>query len=95
MLHILTNSPYKRDIKILISMINHTDSFIAIQDGIFIALRNSIFLNEILIRTKKLYVLKEDVLSRGVLKYISSMFKVVNYSKFVNLTVKNKLQMNW
>ncbi|WP_343189048.1 sulfurtransferase complex subunit TusB [Buchnera aphidicola (Chaitoregma tattakana)] len=95
MLHIFINSPFNVDINSLCNLINKEDDIIAIQDGVIISLKNNIFLRKIISFSKNLYVLKEDLDARGLVTKISKNFSIVNYSDFVNLTVKNKSQIRW
>ncbi|WP_343154740.1 sulfurtransferase complex subunit TusB [Buchnera aphidicola (Pseudoregma panicola)] len=95
MLHVLTSSPFYIDINVLLGLISEKDDFIAIQDGVIISIKNNIFLKKIVNLSKNLYVLKEDLEARGILKFVSKNFSIVNYFHFVDLTVKNKSQIKW
>lgn len=95
MLHILMNSPFLMNFNLMFNMLNKDDNLIALQDGVVIAIKNGIFLNYFINTTINLYVLKEDVISRGISLYISKKFNIINYSEFLILTEKNKRYMNW
>ncbi|ALD15454.1 sulfur transfer complex subunit TusB [Buchnera aphidicola (Aphis glycines)] len=95
MLHTLIHSPYKTNIPLLISMLNKKDDFLALQDGVLIALTNSVFLDSIIFSSANLYLIQEDVYARGIIKNISSDFMLISYINFVSLTLKNKTQMVW
>lgn len=71
------------------------DDFLALQDGVLIALVDSVFLKSINFSSVNLYVIKEDVYARGIHKNISNNFILISYIHFVSLTIKNKKQMNW
>ncbi|WP_343183999.1 sulfurtransferase complex subunit TusB [Buchnera aphidicola (Ceratovacuna keduensis)] len=95
MLHVLINSPFYIDSNIFFGLIRKRDDIIAIQDGVIISVKNNIFLKKIINLSKNLYVLEEDLEARGILKYVSKNFSIVNYFDFVDLTVKNKSQIKW
>ncbi|QFQ32332.1 sulfurtransferase complex subunit TusB [Buchnera aphidicola] len=95
MLHTLIQSPYKTNIPLLISMLKKKDDFLALQDGVLIALTNSVFLDSIIFSSANLYLIKEDVYARGIINNISSNFMLISYINFVSLTLKNKTQMAW
>ncbi|CAL4325388.1 Protein TusB [Buchnera aphidicola (Eriosoma lanigerum)] len=96
MLHMLINSPFHCNINLLAKMISVDDDFIALQDGVLISVQNNIFLKKLHFPLiEKLYVLREDIIARGLSLHISSLFSVVNYNYFINLTVKHNKQINW
>jgi len=88
-------SPFETNISFLISMLKKSDDFLALQDGVLIALADNIFLKSIVLSPVKLYLIKEDVYARGIHKNISSEFVLISYIHFVSLTLKHKKQMTW
>ncbi|QCI19044.1 sulfurtransferase complex subunit TusB [Buchnera aphidicola] len=95
MLHTLIQSPYSSNISLLIKILKKTDDFLALQDGVLIALTDNIFLDSIISSSANLYLIKEDVYARGIINNISHNFILVSYIHFVSLTLKNKTQMTW
>ncbi|CAL4326582.1 sulfurtransferase complex subunit TusB [Buchnera aphidicola] len=95
MLHTLMKSPFDTNISLIVSMLKKSDDFLALQDGVLIALKNNIFLKSIILSSAKLYIIKEDVYARGIHKHISSEFVLISYIHFVSLTLKHKKQMTW
>ncbi|BGI51587.1 MAG: hypothetical protein BucCj_3430 [Buchnera aphidicola (Ceratovacuna japonica)] len=95
MLHVLTSSPFCIDTNSFFGLIKNKDDFIAIQDGVIISLNNNIFLNKIILLSRNLYVLEEDLEARGILKNVSKNFSKINYFDFIDLTKKNKCQIRW
>ncbi|MCW5197097.1 sulfurtransferase complex subunit TusB [Buchnera aphidicola] len=95
MLHILVNSPFKVEWKIIMNMLHPVDAFIGIQDGVLIGLQDNVFLKKILKFQIKLYLLKEDVISRGIIRHISKRFHLINYVQFVLLTEQYNKFFNW
>ncbi|QCI18481.1 sulfurtransferase complex subunit TusB [Buchnera aphidicola (Aphis nasturtii)] len=95
MLHTLIQSPYKTNIPLLTSILKKQDDFLALQDGVLIALKNSVFVDSIVFTSANLYLIKEDVNARGIINNISSDFILISYIHFVSLTLKNKTQMAW
>jgi tRNA 2-thiouridine synthesizing protein B len=88
-------SPFETNISFFSGMLKKTDDFLALQDGVLIALIDNIFLKKITFSSENLYVIKEDVYARGIHKNISSSFILISYIDFVNLTLKNKKQIIW
>ncbi|WP_295164100.1 sulfurtransferase complex subunit TusB [uncultured Buchnera sp.] len=95
MLHTLMKSPFETNVSLFSSMLKKTDDFLALQDGVLIALIDNIFLKNIIFSSANLYAIKEDVYARGIHKNISSDFILISYVHFVTLTLKNKKQMSW
>lgn len=95
MLHTLMKSPFETNFSFFISMLKSSDDFLALQDGVLIALKNNIFLKSIVLSSAKLYIIKEDVYARGIHKHISTEFVPISYIHFVSLTLKHKKQMTW
>jgi len=88
-------SPFETNISLIISMLKKSDDFLALQDGVLIALKDNIFLKKIIMSSVKLYLIKEDVYARGIHKNISNKFILISYIHFVSLTLKHKKQMTW
>ncbi|QCI20073.1 MAG: sulfurtransferase complex subunit TusB [Buchnera aphidicola (Brevicoryne brassicae)] len=95
MLHTLMKSPFSSNITLLTNMLKTSDDFLALQDGVLIALIDNIFLKNIIMSSAKLYLIKEDVYARGIHKNISNKFVLISYIHFVSLTLKHKQQMTW
>ncbi|CAL4324041.1 sulfurtransferase complex subunit TusB [Buchnera aphidicola] len=95
MLHILFHSPFKIDVQTMRLMLFPNDTLIALQDGVLIALKNVEILEKNIQNSCKLYLLKEDVLARGLLNNISSNFICINYTQFIVLTQKYSKYINW
>lgn len=95
MLHTLINSPFKTNISLFFKILKKQDDFLALQDGVLIALIDNIFLERIIFSSANLYAIKEDVYARGLQKNISSNFVLISYIHFVSLTLKNRQQMSW
>lgn len=95
MLHTLIKSPFLSNINLLTSMLKASDDFLALQDGVLIALIDNVFLQSIVVSSAKLYLLKEDVYARGIHENISNKFVLISYIHFVSLTLKHKQQMTW
>jgi len=88
-------SPFSSNITLLTNMLKTSDDFLALQDGVLIALIDNIFLKNIIMSSAKLYLIKEDVYARGIHKNISNKFVLISYIHFVSLTLKHKQQMTW
>ncbi|QCI26931.1 sulfurtransferase complex subunit TusB [Buchnera aphidicola (Thelaxes californica)] len=95
MLHILMSSPFKTNIDYIVKFLNDFDDFLALQNGVLIALKNNVFLRHFKKKKVTLFVLQEDIIARGLEYQVSKIFHIINYTQFVTLTVKNKHQMKW
>ncbi|CAL4324966.1 Protein TusB [Buchnera aphidicola (Thelaxes suberi)] len=95
MLHMLMQSPFETNVLLINQMLEPLDDFIALQNGVFISLANNVFCHEFQSAPCSLFVLKEDLLARGLLSKVNPVFRIINYSKFVYLTVKHKNQIKW
>jgi len=88
-------SPFISNISLLMTMLKKSDDFLALQDGVLIALIDNVFLKNIIMSSATLYLIKEDVYARGVQKNISNKFILISYTHFILLTLKHKQQMTW
>ncbi|MXP51287.1 sulfurtransferase complex subunit TusB [Pantoea sp. SoEX] len=97
MLHTIINSPSYSDINTLLLLIDIKDDIILLQDGVIAGLKGNATLKKILQINKgiRIYVLRDDLIARGLLKQISSKVYLMNYNGFVKLTEKHKQQMIW
>lgn len=88
-------SPFEINMVLLMSMLKSLDDVLMLQNSVVLALEKNIFIKKLLTYSVFLYVLEEDLCARGLLNKVSSYVRVVNYKKFVDLTVKNEKQMSW
>lgn len=95
MLHVLMKSPFETNFSLIMNMLKETDDFLALQDGVLIALIDNVFLKKLICSSAKLYIIREDVYARGINKNISEKFTLISYIHFVSLTIKHKTQMTW
>ncbi|CAL4324108.1 sulfurtransferase complex subunit TusB [Buchnera aphidicola] len=96
MLHILINTPFRSDIKLLINSLSKKDDLITIQDGVIFSIINNIFLKNFTLKTKRNYVLLNDLYIRGInILNVSKLFIPVDYEGFVILTEKHPKQLFW
>ena len=95
MLHTLINSPFKCDFDAMLRMLAAGDEVLLLQDGVLAALEGSRALESLRLAPISLYVLREDILARGLSAQISSSVAAVSYTEFVALTVKQTQQMTW
>ncbi len=99
MLHIVNKSPF--DKASFNSCLNHAkagDSIIMIEDAAVGAIANSSFSDNIeqALKDKKLYVLGGDLSARGIShERIINDVEIVDYSGFVDLTIKNQTTQSW
>ncbi|WWP00493.1 MAG: sulfurtransferase complex subunit TusB [Candidatus Dasytiphilus stammeri] len=95
MLHILFNSPYHCDFSTLLRILSSDDEILLVQDGVILALEGSRKLNSLKKYSVNLFVLRDDVMARGLLSKISSSILLVSYDEFVKLTVLHVNLISW
>jgi tRNA 2-thiouridine synthesizing protein B len=66
-----------------------------LQDAVFAGLRENIWSKTIKLSGVKIYLLKEDLLARGIADKVDEYFEVVDYSGFVSLSVQHEAQVKW
>ena len=99
MLHIVNKSPFERNT--LTSCLGHAlagDSVLLIEDAVVGAMAGTVVADSIsaAITDKKVYVLGEDLVARGLKQErIIEGIEVVNYEGFVDLTVENDKTQSW
>ncbi|XRY30746.1 MAG: sulfurtransferase complex subunit TusB [Buchnera aphidicola (Tetraneura akinire)] len=94
MLHILISSPFSCNIDLLFNYFKKNDSLVAVQDGVIIALKNSIFFKKT-IQLNNLYVLNKDLENRGLSSFLSPNFRLINYDYFVRMTISYSKSISW
>ena len=95
MLHILTQSPFKTDIDMLLRCVNAGDDLFLTQDGVIAALEGTRYLELLLAAPISISVLREDLEARGLLAQISTKTDAIGYTDFVRLAVKHERQITW
>jgi tRNA 2-thiouridine synthesizing protein B len=94
-LHIITYPIQNNDFNGLEVSFSQGDDILLSQDGVLSALDSSDILTSLLSLTTNLWVIKEDVIARGLLEKISPKVFLVNYTGFVSLTVKHSVSISW
>ena len=97
MLHIVNRSPYQsRSIEQCLNQLQPNDALLLIEDAVYAALKNSRWQSSLAASSAKLYVLKSDLMARGLTdKPLSETIKQVDYSGFVELTENHTPIHSW
>ncbi|VFP80382.1 sulfurtransferase complex subunit TusB [Candidatus Erwinia haradaeae] len=95
MLHTISRSPSYCDFPAILRLISAGDDVLLLEDGVLSGMQGSDTLQELLSMKITLYILREDLIARGLLIYISSRARVVNYDGFIQLRIKNLQQIAW
>ncbi|SFN44369.1 tRNA 2-thiouridine synthesizing protein B [Izhakiella capsodis] len=95
MLHTLRHSPFQCDFSALLRMLMPGDDLLMLQDGVIAALPSTMAFQALQTSGVTLFALRVDLEARGLVAQISNKVSVVDYNKFVALTVKNPHQMAW
>lgn len=94
MLYILTQSPFVYKYKFLFKMITNLDEVLFIQNGVLICLQKK-KIDFLIKKSIKIFVLYEDIYSRGLIKKIDDRIFILDYNKFVDLTIKHINQITF
>lgn len=95
-LHTLMSSPFKIDLILFNQSLLKKDALVVLQDGVLFSIKNNFLLKKFIFKTKKLYVLKNDLKIRGILdEKVSNLFFLIGYLDFVVLTEIYSKQMVW
>lgn len=95
MLHLISQSPID---KALLDRIDKGDDVVFVENAVLQILQKGhlSYLLTQLIKKNQLFVLADDILVRGITaKELVADVQVIDYSDFVDLTVKNKLIQSW
>ncbi|VFP87599.1 sulfurtransferase complex subunit TusB [Candidatus Erwinia haradaeae] len=95
MLHTISRSPFYCDFPAILRLISTGDDVLLLEDGVLSGVKGSNILQELLSARITLYILKEDLVARGLLIYISSKVQVISYDEFIKLRIKNLQQIAW
>ncbi|MGF1874315.1 sulfurtransferase complex subunit TusB [Photobacterium frigidiphilum] len=96
MLHTVTTSPFHtQSLQSCLRYISQDDEILLLQDAVFAGLRENILSKTIKVSGVKIYLLKEDLLARGIENKVDEYFEVVDYSGFVSLSIQHEAQMKW
>lgn len=95
MLYMLLHSPWQCDIDSLVLLLQEGDDLLLLQDGVTAALKGSQILLQLSAAPANLWVLKEDVVARGLTAQISVKVPHLDYIGFVELTTKHEQQIAW
>ncbi len=98
-LHTINKSPFSSNlIEPCLSLCNANDSILLVEDGIYIARRNTIyerFITEAENQAITVYALMSDVQARGLEDKLSSTVLLINYERFVALSVEHQSIQSW
>lgn len=95
MLHTLHRSPFQSDMDTLLRMLSRDDELLLIADGVIAALKGSLWLENLQAANIRILALRDDIAARGLIGQISNDVTQVDYTDFVNLTLKHTNQMAW
>lgn len=94
MLYILTQSPFVYKYKLLFKMITNSDEILLTQNGVLICLKKN-QVNYLINQSIKIFALYEDIYSRGLIKKVDNRIFILDYNKFVDLTIKHTNQITF
>ncbi|MCX7105721.1 MAG: sulfurtransferase complex subunit TusB [Methylococcales bacterium] len=95
MLHLISQSPIE---KAILERIDKGDDVVFLENAILHILAKGLLSYTLtqLLKESKLFVLEGDIVVRGIAATeLVTGIEVIDYSKLVDLTVKNKLIQSW
>ncbi|WP_036773590.1 sulfurtransferase complex subunit TusB [Photorhabdus australis] len=95
MLYTVSRSPYQCDFNTIFNLLTGDDDILFIQDGVLAGIEGNHYLPTLISSGITLYALKEDIEARGLFGQVSDKVQVIDYTDFVNLTVKHHQQFAW
>ncbi|WP_192456590.1 sulfurtransferase complex subunit TusB [Musicola keenii] len=95
MLHTFSHSPYQTDIDALLDSLGAGDALLLLQDGVIAALGAASVLSRLQQSGARVYALQSDIDARGLGNQISTEIQLIDYTEFVQLTVKHARQLAW
>lgn len=96
MLHTVTTSPFQTAaLADCLRYSSQNDAILLLQDAIIAAIDENNWCEALKKSGRKIYVLQEDIVARGLVGKVTSGFEVVDYNGFVLLSVECETQMKW
>ncbi|VFP79703.1 sulfurtransferase complex subunit TusB [Candidatus Erwinia haradaeae] len=95
MLHIITCSPFQCDFPAILRLISPGDDILLLEDGVILGIDGGITCSMFFDSMTVLYILREDLVARGLLRCISAHIQIITYDESVNLIIKNPKQISW
>ncbi|MEA1063144.1 sulfurtransferase complex subunit TusB [Apirhabdus apintestini] len=95
MLFTLMHSPFQCDLTALIRTVTPGDDILLLQDGVIAGIADTAALALLLALPVSVSALRDDIEARGLSGQISSRIAQIDYTDFVNLTVKQRNQVAW
>ena len=96
-LHTLSKNPHStNELQSFIDMMGENDELLLLAEGVYATYSNVNTPLEKLYKASKLYVLKDDLLARGMpLEALAPEVSLITYQVFVDLVVKHQTTYNW
>ena len=96
MLHTLTGSPSQSFLlSDCVSYLQNGDEIILMEDGVYGALCKTAACKQLKSLSVKIYLLKADVLARGLIPHVDDKFELIDYEGFVFISERHVTQMKW
>lgn len=96
MLHTVITSPFQTTaLADCLRYSRPNDAILLLQDAVIAAIDENNWCQALKKSGLKIYVLREDVLARGLNKKLTNDFEVVDYNGFVLLSTQCETQMKW
>ncbi|VFP86815.1 Protein TusB [Candidatus Erwinia haradaeae] len=95
MLHTISRSPFYCDFPAILRLMSAGDDVLLLEDGVLSAIQGAETLKGLLNIMISLYILKEDLIARGLLIYISPQAQVISYDGFIELKIQHAQQISW
>lgn len=96
MLHTITTSPFhSQALQRCLRYLGPEDEILLIQDAVVAGIEKNTWCERLAQAGVKIYLLEADLLARGLRQQVANGFYIVDFSDFVELTVRHETQMKW
>lgn len=96
MLHTVSSSPYAS--ASLANCLRYSEphsEILLLEDAVVAGISGGQWHEKLISSGRRIYVLKEDAVARGILENITSPLELIDISGFVDLTARHVTQMTW
>ena len=96
MLHTVNSSPYSS--YALANCLRYSEKrseILLLEDAVVAGILGGQWEEKLISSGRRIYVLQEDAIARGVVQKITSQFELIDIEGFVDLTTRHVTQMKW
>ncbi|MEJ2764575.1 sulfurtransferase complex subunit TusB [Photobacterium sp. MCCC 1A19761] len=96
MLHTIMTSPFQSQaLQRCLRYLAPQDEILLIQDAVVAGIEKNAWSETLTQAGVNIYVLEADLVARGLRDQMNDRFQIVDYSGFIELTIRHETQMKW